>query len=646
MSAAQPERRDPEHRDPEHRDPDRAAVTPAVRAEPQFSRATRESPPPSRPAPAPAEKLLFEADAAAAPNKVLFAAQTQELLKRLADLLRRPDAPTPFAIGLFAPPGGGKSSALNWLTATLTAADAPVVALRAADLADAPERALAAALYRALSPRHGALAQEAAREAPHFGADPGVIARAARDRLDARRHKLIEEKQALSDSEMRRAALKDILLYETPGARVDIYARKIRNAFEPRLRRFGFSGEPLATFKDLVRDLNGSGGPVRRALASWRGLYAFQGQTRLLLLSALSFAAGKGFAWLAANKPVVLGPIASGGSFGAQTADFLQGHLDWLPMAARFFALIALALLGLNVWRALYFMHPLIHAAGLLDQDVADKRREVEQTLAHQARNVETLGSEVDALARRVYEAERRANAAGASREPPLFLESDEASQKRDHALGFLESLSDLLVRATMAGAPRRVVVAVDSYDGAPAPAALFRRVHDLLARPGFLAVHALDPALFHEKNDDFARRIQLPLWLDGGGDETIALAPFDAPLSPLEMRLTGAMAPLLGANPRAQKRLRNLFRFLRPASGAPSGLAPALALFVAAEIGGSAEERAALAQALDGGRDAFAPAGSPALREAFVNAAAIGGPISLDDARRAAALARRISVG
>ena len=114
-------------------------------------------------------------------------------------------------------------------------------------------------------------------------------------------------------------------------------------------------------------------------------------------------------------------------------------------MAARLFALLALALLGLNIWRALYFMQPLIHAAGLLDQDVVDKRHEVEQTLAHQARNVELIGSEVDALARKAYEAERRANAAGASRNPPLFLESDEASRKRDHALGFLESLSDLL---------------------------------------------------------------------------------------------------------------------------------------------------------------------------------------------------------
>ncbi len=615
-----------------------------------MSFAAQESLAPARPAPAPAEKVAFEPDAPAAPAKAVFTAQTQSLLKRLADLLRRPDAPTPFAVGLFAPPGGGKSTAFNWLTEALTAAGAPIVALRAADLAGQPERALAAALYRGLSPRHGALAQEAAREAPHFGADPGAIARATRDELQDMRRKLIAEKQALSDSEMRRAALKDILLYETPGTRVDVYARKIRNAFEPRLRRFGFSGESLAAFKDLARDLNESGGFVSRLLASLRGVYAFKGQRRLLLLAILAFGADKGLAWLAANKAALLDLIASGGSIGVQTAGFLHSHLDWLPLAARFFALIALALLGLNVWRAVNFMHPLIHAAGLLDRDVADKRHEVEQILAHQARNVELMGGEVEALARKASEAERRANAAGASRNPPLFLESDEDSRKRDHALGFLQSLSDLIMRGTTAGAPRRVVVAVDGYENADQSADLFRRVHDLLARPGFLAVHALDSGLFHDRSEELARRIQLPLRLDGDGagepiGEPIALAPFDTPLSPLETRLTGAMAPLAGANPRAQKRLRNLFRFLRPAPDAPSGLTAALALFVAAEIGGSVEDRAALTQALGADHDALAPAGSPGLREAFANAAAIDGPIGLEDAKRAVALARHISV-
>ncbi|HUO54884.1 MAG TPA: hypothetical protein VMU18_09095 [Rhodoblastus sp.] len=634
MSTAQPERRNA----------DFPVVAPTRRIEPEAPRPQGESRP-VRPAP-PADKILFEPDAPAAPAKAVFSAQTLALLNRLADLLGRPDAPTPIAVGLLAPAGGGKSSALNWLAERLGAAGAPVATLRASDLGDEPERALAAALYRALSPRHGTLVREAAQEAAHFGADPGALARAAQDQLDGLRRKLILEKQALAQSETRRAALKETLLYETPGTRVDVYARKMRNAFEPRLRRFGFTGEALAAFKDLVRDLNESGGLVRRLLTSLRGVYAFKGQKSLLVFSALFFAANQGFAWLAANKPMVLGLMTSGGDMGAQSAAFLQNRLDWLPMAAQVCALIALALLGLNLWRAFDFMHPLLHAAGLLDQDVADRRHEIEQTLAHQARNVDLMGGEVDALARKAAEAERRANAAGASRNPPLFLETDLAAQKRDHALGFMESLSDLMMRGNIAGAPHRVAVAIDGLESVAAPAATFRRLNDLVARPGFLAIHALDPALMRGEPDELARRIQLPLRLDVmGATEPASLAPLDAPLSAQEIRLTEALAPLTGGNPRAQKRLRNLFRFLRPAPGAPAGFAAALALFIAAEIGASTADAQALERALAEPSGPFAPQGSRALQEALASLAALDGPISLVEARRAATLARQISL-
>ncbi len=635
MPAAQPERRDSAF----------PGAPPNRRTEPQLSWTAPEDPPP-RAAAQPAEKSLFEPDAPAAPVKAVFPAQTQALLKRLADLLRRPDAPAPFAVGLFGRPGGGKTSALNWLAAQLAAAGTPVVSVCAAELAAEPERALAVALYRALAPRHEALVQEAAQEAAHFGADPGALARVALDRLDALRRKLIEERKALAQAEARSAALKETLLYETPGTRVDAYARKMRNAFEPRLRRFGFKAEPLAAFKDLVRDLNESGGVVRRLLAALRGFYAFPGQKRLLLLSALSFGANQGLAWLAANKPLLLGLVASSGSVGVQTADFLRSRLDWLPASAQVFALIALALLGLNVWRAIDFMHPLIHGAGLLDEDVADKRHEIEQNVAHHARAVELLGREVDIVAKKAAEAERRAAVAGASKDPPLFLEADEGARKRNHALGFLEALSDLLTRGMIAGAPHRVVVAADGLENAQAPAALFQKVNDLLARPGFIAVYTLDPALFSAAPEVFARRIQLPLRLDvKAGDETLDLAALDAPLTPLEARLAGALAPLTGENPRAQKRLRNLLRFLRPGSGAPSGVTAALALFLAAEVGGSPDDRRGLNQALAENFGPFAPKGSAALEEAIANAAAIDGPMSLDDALRASALARHVSI-
>jgi hypothetical protein len=629
---------------PEQRTPELPPAKDSRRTEPLLPWT---NPAAAAPAPLAVAASAFETDAPAKPDKAGFAPQTQALLKRLSDLLRRPDAPAPFAAGLFAPAGAGKSSALRWLTESLAAPGATmVVSLRAADVAAEPERSLAAALYRALSLRHGALAQEAAQEGAHFGADPATLVRAAHERLDALRRKLSQEKQALAQTETRRAAIKETLLYDTPGTRVDVYARKMRSAVEPRLRRFGFTGEPLAVFKDLTRDVNESGGLVSRLLASLRGLYAFRGQTRLLLLSAASFAVNTGFAWLAANKPVWLGVIASSGSIGAQTADFLQSRLDWLPLAAQGFALIALALLGLNVWRAFDFMHPLVQAAGLLDEDVAAKRHEIDQSVAHHARNVEMLGSEAHALAGKVEEAERRAAAAGAAKNPPLFMETDEAARKRDVALGFLEAVSDLLGKAAYPGAPGRIVVAVDGFESVAAPAPLLDRLNDLLARPGLIAVYALDAQLFRAAPDALARRVQLPLRLVAAApDAPLALAPLDSALSPFESSLVDALAPLAGENPRAQKRLRNLFRFLHPAPDATPGLATALALFLAADIGATPSDRQALEQALSANQDIFAPKGSAVLQDTLAKVAAIGGPISRDEAWRAATLARHVAM-
>jgi hypothetical protein len=173
----------------------------------------------------------------------------------------------------------------------------------------------------------------------------------------------------------------------------------------------------------------------------------------------------------------------------------------------------------------------------------------------------------------------------------------------------------------------------------------LFDRVHDLLASPGLIGVFALDPALRGATRDDLNRRIQLPLRLDAGreGEDATALAPLDAPLSPLAERLIAAVAPLAGEAPRVQKRLRNLFRFLRPAEDAPPGLMAALALFLAAQLGAAPEDWRGLNEALDGAGAGFSPFGSPVLNQALSRAAALGGPIDRARARQAAALARHV---
>ena len=91
------------------------------------------------------------------------------------------------------------------------------------------------------------------------------------------------------------------------------------------------------------------------------------------------------------------------------------------------------------------------------------------------------------------------------------------------------------------------------------------------------------------------------------------------------------------------QKRLRNLFRFLRPAEDAPSGLLAALTLFLAAQLGAAPEDWRSLNEALEAPGAGFAPFGSPVLNEVLSRAVALGGPIDRVQARKAAALARHV---
>jgi hypothetical protein len=261
--------------------------------------------------------------------------------------------------------------------------------------------------------------------------------------------------------------------------------------------------------------------------------------------------------------------------------------------------------------------------------------------LAHQARNVDLIGAETAAFAKQAAEAERRA--AGASKHPPLFLESDASTQKRESALGFLHCLSGLIAKPGASGNPARLIVAVDGFEAVQHPAALFDRLHDLLSRPGFVAVYALDPEIFGASpRENLVRRIQLPLRLDAGqaGDPAVPLAPFDAPLSAEDTRLLETAAPVAGSSPRLQKRLRNLFRFLRPAPGAPAGLKPALALFLAADLGATPDDRRSLIDALASDAPGFSPKNARLLQQILASA----GPIDRETARRAAALARHVT--
>ncbi|PPQ26476.1 hypothetical protein CCR94_22920 [Rhodoblastus sphagnicola] len=589
-------------------------------SEPSISRFRAPKPPPAHPSNLAAPALshsgaapaAFASDSPLAPEAY---APQGSLLTRFAELAGA--APTPFALALVAPAGGGKTSALGWIAARLD--KAALVRFEAADLAAEPERALAAGLYRALAPTQGALVEAAAREAEDSAAGGAL----AQDRLDDLRKKLIAERQALANQQARRAALPETVLYDLPGAPVDQFARRMRGGFEARMRRFGLGGDPLLTFKDLTRDLAAHDGPGR-LLASLRAVHGYRGQTNLLVYAVLFYLLAKGLDWLSLNKADWLGWLSRAHETGAQTADFLRDRIGLLESGATLAVALALACLGLNLWRAYSFAAPLLRAARQLDEDVATRAHEADHAVVEQRRVVERLAARTSAAAQQARDAELRAESAGAPKTQPGFLEPESARQRRDQALGFLAALS-----AALKAKNACVTVMVDGFE--KAQDGLFECVAALLARPGFVGVFALEPAPCGAQAR--ARLLQLPLRLDVAA-EPPALAPLDAPLSPLEERLLDALAPLAGHTPRAKKRLRNFYAFLRPAPDAEADLGPALALCLALKIGG---EHQALEAILQGG-----PA--PQRGEIFATAQRIAAPISPEALQRAAALAEALA--
>ena len=137
---------------------------------------------------------------------------------------------------------------------------------------------------------YGALAHEAAQAVR----DPHVAAREAAERVSEARHRLHAERQILHDLDGRRAKLAETVLYETAGSQVDAYARVNRSKIEARLRSFGFTQpDPLDAYRDLVRDV-AEAGQAGRFSVFLRALWAYRGQTKLLVAAVILFLAAWG----------------------------------------------------------------------------------------------------------------------------------------------------------------------------------------------------------------------------------------------------------------------------------------------------------------------------------------------------------------
>lgn len=552
-------------------------------------------------------------------------------LGQLAELAAHKRTQTPLCIGLVGGAGTGKSFALRRLVGRIRdlavaggkAPDGPFVAqihvesVDAAALEGDPALAIAGWLHAGLRRPYPELAREIAATAR----DPQVVLRDAEDKLDEIRRRLDAERRALEDAGSRRARLTETVLYEAAGSQVDAYARANRTGIEARLAGFGIAGDAIRNYKNLVQLAAGSGGIAGLAL---RSIWAFKGQSKLLVLAVVLLLAGFGLGVAIDDQAGWLGQMRGAGSAGASSADWFQSHMGLIATAKT--ALYGLALLALvgNVLRAFAFLQPIRKGAQLLAADIEARGRDLDGLCAHQTKRVDALEADADRLTRLVAEAERRLGGATATRHEPSPFETGGAAA---HVQTFFTTLAAAMADARAGGetkvkAPQRIVLAVDQLDAvAPERArALLDALHRA-AGQNLVTLVGLDPARLGQTGADqetLERWIQVPLRLDAptsadAGDALVrealghdrpAATPtpldprrsdLDVPVRDEEAALLSALSSLAGRTPRAVKRFVNLYGLARLGEERHLG---ALAFMLALAQGGTAAERAAVVEA------------------------------------------------
>ncbi|MGO9675597.1 MAG: hypothetical protein ACLPSF_15755 [Methylocella sp.] len=648
-------------------------IIPGARGEPAPPQVPSQPRPPQNPAPRPASPLvaagapqgapaaapIFAADAGDDPAALASGALGIDApLELLAELASHGRTQTPLAIGLFGPPGCGKSVALNKLVAAIerlcaAAANAgsspfvsPIATVRvdAADLNGHPATALAQAIYARLAIAAPALAIEAS----HAARDPDVAAREAFERLDAARLKLEAERRVLEEAEARRAKLADSLLYESPGSQIDAYATGRRGRIKAAMASFGIAGDPLLGYKDMVAEAADASGPSRTNFAM-RSFFDLKGQKKRIILAIILAAIGFGLGAAFDNQSTWLGLLrAEQQTEGA--ANWIAANADWLlTLRAAAFIGAGLALLS-NVLRGARLLQLVFRGESLLKAELSERRRDSDGHLGHQTRRVENLTADVERLSRQAAEAERRAGGLRAANpalaEPSPFA----ADAQKQEARRFVATVGALAqtrgggaqwsaAPARPTDAPRRIIVALDNLDALPATRAreILTQAHSLLG-PGYVSLIAVDPTRFEagDPSQSLDKWIGAPLQVGeiaarqdvsaqirdilGAAPTDAAKTPtalpdakqsaLDEPLSEAETRLLAALAPLAGPSARAVKRFVNLYRLLRTQWRDRPEQRGALAFMLALDAGGSPAEIAAVHGALAGagGDAAFDP--------------------------------------
>jgi hypothetical protein len=605
-----------------------------------------------------------------------------QIVQPLAQLCVTARVQTPFLAAILGPSGAGKTFALGRLaqgieqlggspTAGFGGVLQRVVLARvdAATGAEAPV-AIASAAYAALDREPGGVDYSGLLdETGHAGGDPHRAARAASDRHDDLTRKLETERSQRDDIEAKRARLADTLAFETPGSRLDVFARARRGTIEAQLRRFGFAGADVdSSYRHLARDVStlGAGG---RAAVMVRGIWAYGGQARLLLWAIVAFVLG--FLIRLVHGETALGAIAGLHESVRPVADWIAAHGDWFDRASEILYLLGALAIALNLWRALQFSNLLLRGARLLTSEVRDRRQDLDARAARLNQRVAALTAEAEAAAKRADAASQRVGGKTSVRAPgPEFLESGHAPAAS--AREFLAALAARIGRPAASGpAPDRLVVVVDNLDALPPEgAASWIDAAQNVIGLGAIGLLAFDPSRLvatlggpreaHRRLGKWLQiTVNLPARKEADGEAVVArllspaappasvpdsaiAAALAEPLSSAETALLAALAPLAAHSPRDAKRFLNAYRLAR-CSSLPR---PVVALMQAAAFADDNAQAALRDRLTYAGGELSDVTGPPALIAAIRAArAANNGSISIEDARAAAEVADRYAL-
>jgi ABC-type Na+ transport system ATPase subunit NatA len=605
-----------------------------------------------------------------------------QIVQPLAHLCVTAQVQTPFLAGILGPSGAGKTFALRRLAQTieqLSASSAtaggqalPRVALARVDASIGVEApvAIASAAYAVLDHASGGVDYSGLLDdLRHAGGDPHRAASAASDRHDDLVRKLEGERTQRDEVEAKRARLADALAFDTPGSRLDVFARAHRGTIEAQLRRFGLAGADAdSSYRNLARDVStiGAGGRIGVVI---RSIWAYGSQARLILWGVFAFVLAFVLRFL--HGQTATDAIEQGSDSLKPAGDWVASHGEWFDRAAQILFILGALAIALNLWRALKFSNLLLRGARLLTQETRERRQNLEARAARLNQRVAALTAEADAAAKRAEAASERAGGVTSMRSPgPEFLESSHAPSGA--AREFLAALGAKVGHPGAAGpAPDRLIVVVDNLDAlSPAEAVRWIDAAQGVIGPGSIGLLAFDPSRLAAAlgNPIEARRrlgkwlqvtVNLPARKDADGELVVArllsagehptpapdaavAAKLVEPLSATETTLLAALAPLAAHSPRDAKRFLNAYRLAR-CSNSPR---PVMALMQAVAFAGD-DAQTAMLERLAYGSGELSDINSPPTLVAAVRAvrAANNGTISIEDARDAAETALRYAL-